>query len=399
MAKATLGIFRWQARNTLGEKEKGILIAKNVEQAKKQLFQRGLTPMRVYKNYGFHSPPSLAEISDVFNTLSVLLLAKIPLKTALQLLLQNCQHLQIYRWLTQLIQDLNAGFSFSQALSKQNLYTNTQEIQLIRVGELTGKLASLCGEIAKNKQQKLALQRKIQKILLYPIMVLGIALCLTLALLLFVVPQFAQMYANHPNALPLMTKALLFLSQFLWDHGVILTTIIGIFSGAVKIFLPAFLPKIVRDLLAHAPIFSQLFPLIRLHFVAENLAIMLKAGIPLKDALQSFLSQEKNTDDPILRKEIRHIIKCLSQGYAFSASLGTATFPLQAQQMIQVGEKTGNLVLMLENIANDAKNKLTHRIDLLSQLLEPALMLMIGGLIGLTMLGMYLPIFDMGAMV
>lgn len=397
MTKLNLILFQWQARNTFGEKQKGKMIAENKQQVKNRLFQQGLTPLRLTRHYHFHSHPNSQQIYEFFHQLSLLLVANIPLKTALSLLQQDCQHLLLHHWLTGLIQDLNAGFSFSHALIKQGKYINAQDIQLIKVGELTGKLAPLCANIAQNKQQKQQLQRKLQKILLYPVVVLSIALCLTLALLLFVVPQFSQIYTNHPNALPAITKVLLFLSQFLWDKGGYILIISSILLVIITLFMPRLFSKITRYFLQHAPIFASLFPLARQHFVAENLAIMLQAGIPLKEALQSFLSQTTPFTDPIIIKEIQRVIQRLSQGYAFSASLTSAIFPHQSQQMLKIGEKTGNLALMLKHIAKDAHNKLSHRIDLLTQLLEPILMLIIGGLIGLTMLGMYLPIFDMGA--
>ena len=103
--------------------------------------------------------------------------------------------------------------------------------------------------------------------------------------------------------------------------------------------------------------------------------------------------------DWLLIEEVQSILHWLQQGYAFSASVSGHIFPLAAQQMLQVGEQSGQLPKMLQFIANDHQQQLDYQIDLLSQMLEPLLMVIIGGLIGLIMLGMYLPIFNMGALV
>ncbi len=112
---------------------------------------------------------------------------------------------------------------------------------------------------------------------------------------------------------------------------------------------------------------------------------------------QKVTPPEGNREEP-LQQEIAESLQLLQQGYSFSQSVSSRWFPQQAQQMLLVGEKSGCLGQILQHIADNYQQQLNHQIDLLSQLLEPMLMLLIGGLIGAVMLGMYLPIFDMGAM-
>lgn len=130
---------------------------------------------------------------------------------------------------------------------------------------------------------------------------------------------------------------------------------------------------------------------------------MLHAGVPLNQALQSFLPTDKPDaairHDVALTQEVQYILQGIQRGFTFSACVGVTLFPMQAQQMIQVGEQAGKLPLMLQHIADNYQRQLDHKIDLLSQMLEPLLMLIIGGIIGLIMLGMYLPIFNMGSLI
>ena len=303
--------------------------------------------------------------------------------------------------------------AFSQALEKQHLgkqhtYLTYQDRQLIRVGEMTGKLPSVCHEIAQHKQQALALQRKIRKILLYPVLVLGISLILTALLLLFIVPQFAAMYDNSSAQLPTFTQVLFTLSQGLqdyWLHLLICITLTILFIRARLKHSPWFNRQKIR-LINAMPVLNRIVQLSRLVGFSRSLFLMLQAGVPLNQALQSFLPQNPSWQrspnvqgDWLLIEEVQSILHWLQQGYAFSASVSGHIFPLAAQQMLQVGEQSGQLPKMLQFIANDHQQQLDYQIDLLSQMLEPLLMVIIGGLIGLIMLGMYLPIFNMGALV
>ena len=328
-------------------------------------------------------------------------------------MLQHCTNIALNSWLRQLLKDIESGLAFSQALEKQHLgkqhaYLTYQDRQLIRVGEMTGKLPTVCHEIAQHKQQALALQRKIRKILLYPVLVLGISLILTALLLLFIVPQFAEMYDNSSAPLPTFTQVLLTLSQGLQDYWLpllICMTLTILFIRARLKYSPWFNRQKIR-LINATPVLNRIVQLSRLVGFSRSLFLMLQAGVPLNQALQSFLPQHPSWQrspnvqgDWLLIEEVQSILHWLQQGYAFSASVSGHIFPLAAQQMLQVGEQSGQLPKMLQFIANDHQQQLDYQIDLLSQMLEPLLMVIIGGLIGLIMLGMYLPIFNMGALV
>lgn len=175
------------------------------------------------------------------NQLATLLSSAIPLKNALHILQDNCTQLGLHQWLSALIELIESGLPFSQSLEIQGKYLNFQEIQLIQVGEMTGKLAEVCTKIAERRTQSLTLQRKLQKIMLYPAMVLGISLSLTLILLLFVVPQFAEMYGENSAELPTLTAVLLAMSQFLQHHFVALMIACSFAIFMLKMALKHFL--------------------------------------------------------------------------------------------------------------------------------------------------------------
>ena len=390
--------FRWRALNALQRQQSGILLADNSEQAEALLFARGLQQIKLQRNWRLPSSVGNVEISEFMQQMAILLQASLPLKAVLNILQQNCQTEKLLRWLNSLIYGIESGYSFSQVLEQHPQFLNERDRQLIRIGETSGKLAQLCRQIAEDKARQLALQRKLQKILLYPLMVLLISLILTVLLLLFVVPQFAEMYQQNQQQLPLFTQILLQLSEILQHYGGRLAILFGLLVVASGRFYRRnrrfryILQRIVQKI----PLFGRLNQLNHLVDSSRNLALMLNAGIPLNRALQTFLKQQ-NREEP-LQQEIAESLQLLQQGYSFSQSVSSRWFPQQAQQMLLVGEKSGCLGQMLQHIADNYQQQLNHQIDLLSQLLEPMLMLLIGGLIGAVMLGMYLPIFDMGAM-
>ena len=408
-----LKLFNWRGTNRLQQKQKGTIVAESAVIAQQPLMSRGLQHIKLQQNWQLNSKPKNAEVCALLSQLATLLQAAVPLKNSLQILLQHCTNIALNSWLRQLLKDIESGLAFSQALEKQHLgkqhtYLTYQDRQLIRVGEMTGKLPTVCHEIAQHKQQALALQRKIRKILLYPVLVLGISLILTALLLLFIVPQFAAMYDNSSAQLPTFTQVLLTLSQGLqdyWLHLLICMTLTTLFIRARLKHSPWFNRQKSRFINA-MPVLNRIVQLSRLVGFSRSLFLMLQAGVPLNQALQSFLPQNPSWQrspnvqgDWLLIEEVQSILHWLQQGYAFSASVSGHIFPLAAQQMLQVGEQSGQLPKMLQFIANDHQQQLDYQIDLLSQMLEPLLMVIIGGLIGLIMLGMYLPIFNMGALV
>ncbi|EDJ90500.1 TPA: type II secretion system F family protein [Haemophilus influenzae 10810] len=403
----TKKLFYYQGSNALNQKQKGSIIADTKQQAHFQLISCGLTHIKLQQNWQFGTKPKNSEISELLNQLATLLQSAIPLKNSLQILQQNCTQIVLNEWLERLLQSIESGLAFSQAIEQQGKYLTQQEIQLIQVGEMTGKLSVVCKRIATHRSQSLALQRKLQKIMLYPSMVLGISLLLTLALLLFIVPQFAEMYSGNNAELPTITAILLSISNFLKQNiGILLFFVLSFF-----LFYYFYLKRQTwfhqkkNQLISIMPIFGTIQKLSRLVNFSQSLQIMLQAGVPLNQALDSFLPRTQTwqtktlVNDIVLDKEVRSILQWVSQGYAFSDSVSSDLFPMEAQQILQIGEQSGKLALMLEHIVDNYQEKLNHQIDLLSQMLEPLMMVIIGSLIGIIMMGMYLPIFNMGSVI
>ncbi|AKD37946.1 putative type IV pilin secretion protein [Pasteurella multocida subsp. multocida OH4807] len=401
-----LKLFRWHGLNRLNHKQKGMIIAENRDFARQILFQRGFRQLTLQRNWVFWRKANHVELCDFWIQLSLLLHAAVPLKESLQILQQRCVNITLYQWLTSLLAGLESGLSFPEALEQSPYGVTKQEKQMIAMSQLTGTLAQTCKQIAQQRQKTLALQRKVQKILLYPMLVLSISVLLTVLLLLFIVPQFAEIYGTQP--LPLFTSILFVLSDGLHQYGLQMMLISGLVMLLIRLQLTrsSWLRQKKVSFISSLPLLSHVVQLHRLVYFTRHVSLMLNAGIPLEQALHCFLPNRKswqvkqNEDaDPVLAAEVRFILSQIKAGYAFSDSVSGVLFTDSAQQMLQVAEKSGKLPMVLHYVADNAQQQLEHQLDLLAQLLEPLLMLIIGGLIGMIILGMYLPLFNMSMVI
>lgn len=391
--------FRWKATNRFGQVQIGKLLAKNNEEVEQFLLNKGYTPIYIRRNFIFPKPPKQEEITQFLMQLSLLVNAAMPLKQSLVMLLENIENIKLYLWLQSVLQLIESGFSFSAALEKQACYLSNQELQLIKMAEQSGKLGVILTNLAKAREKTEKLKKKVKKILFYPLMILGISLSLSIGMLLFIVPQFAALYQTKDKSLPLITEVLFFFSDLLNNHAANLLLMSFLF--VVVLFIlnnkTNVIQKLKSQLLARLPVFSEIVQQSRVVFFTQNVALMLNAHIRLDQVLASFINPK--SDDWILQKEIQHIQRVLQQGYSFAEGLNPMVFTNQAVQMISVGEKSGKLATMCEQVSDIYQQKLDYKIDMLSQLLEPMLMLVMGMIVGTIIVGLYLPIFDMGTLI
>lgn len=390
--------YYWKGTNRFGQIQHGKQLAKNREQLEQQLQQQGYSQLKIRHNIVLPKAPKAEEITQTLNQISLLLNAKIPLNHALLMILQNCTQIKLYQWLNQLIQQLEKGFSFSIAIEQSKKYLSVQEIQLIKMGETSGELPTILSKLVKSRHNAETLQKKIKKILFYPVIVLFISLSLSLLLLVFIVPQFAELYGTKQKSLPLITDLLFTLSTFLTENTLfiflITTSIIILILSIKNTFC---FNRLKQKTVAKLPVFNQIIHHARIIYFCQNCALMLQSHLRIDAILNAFLHAKKS--DITLHNEVELMLKRLQQGYRLHEGLSPTVFGNDVIQMVAIGEKSGNLAEMLNHISEIYQQRLNYQIDLLSQLLEPMLMLIMGVIVGTIIVGLYLPIFDMGTLV
>ena len=391
--------FHWKAVNRFQQKQKGKLLAQNQEELEQRLIKKGFQQIKISRNFIFPKNPKSEEVTQLISQLALLINAKLSLKQALSLILENTQNIKIYLWLEEIIRSIELGYSFSTSLENLNRYLDSQEIQLIKMGEMSGKLGIILENIAKSRSESEKLFSKVKKIMFYPVMVLVIALTLSIGMLVLIVPKFAELYSAKDKTLPFITEVLFFLSNLLIDNYTFMLFLF-VLSGILLSFLAkktTIITKIKYHILSNFPVFKNIIAQSRIIYFTQNVALMLNASLRLDLILETFLSNKQA--DPILQKECQSVLTLIKQGYAFSECLNTDVFESQTVQMLSVGERSGKLAEMSEYVSQIYKKKLDDQLDILSQLLEPALMVILGGIVGTIIVGLYLPIFDMGSLV
>ena len=391
--------FHWKAVNRFQQKQKGKLLAQNQEELEQRLIKKGFQQIKISRNFIFPKNPKSEEVTQLISQLALLINAKLPLKQALSLILENTQNIKLYLWLEEIIRSIELDYSFSTSLENLNRYLDSQEIQLIKMGEMSGKLGIILENIAKSRSESEKLFSKVKKIMFYPVMVLVIALTLSIGMLVLIVPKFAELYSAKDKTLPFITEVLFFLSNLLIDNYTFMLFLF-VLSGILLSFLAkktTVITKIKYHILSNFPVFKNIIAQSRIIYFTQNVALMLNASLRLDLILETFLSNKQA--DPILQKECQSVLTLIKQGYAFSECLNTDVFESQTVQMLSVGERSGKLAEMSEYVSQIYKKKLDDQLDILSQLLEPALMVILGGIVGTIIVGLYLPIFDMGSLV
>ena len=391
--------FHWKAVNRFQQKQKGKLLARNQDELEQRLIKKGFQQIKISRNFILPKNPKSEEVTQLISQLALLINAKLPLKQALSLILENTQNIKLYLWLEEIIRSIELGYSFSTSLENLNRYLDSQEIQLIKMGEMSGKLGIILENIAKSRSESEKLFSKVKKIMFYPVMVLVIALTLSIGMLVLIVPKFAELYSAKDKTLPFITEVLFFLSNLLIDNYTFMLFLF-VLSGILLSFLAkktTIITKIKYHILSNFPVFKNIIAQSRIIYFTQNVALMLNASLRLDLILETFLSNKQA--DPILQKECQSVLTLIKQGYAFSECLNTDVFESQTVQMLSVGERSGKLAEMSEYVSQIYKKKLDDQLDILSQLLEPVLMVVLGGIVGTIIVGLYLPIFDMGSLV
>ena len=391
--------FHWKAVNRFQQKQKGTLLARNQTELEQRLIKKGFQQIKISRNFILPKNPKSEEVTQLISQLALLINAKLPLKQALSLILENTQNIKLYLWLEEIIRSVELGYSFSTSLENLNCYVESQEIQLIKMGEISGKLGIILENIAKSRSESEKLFSKVKKIMFYPVMVLVVASTLSIGMLVLIVPKFAELYSAKDKTLPFITEVLFFLSNLLIDNYTFMLFLF-VLSGILLSFLAkktTIITKIKYHILSNFPVFKNIIAQSRIIYFTQNVALMLNASLRLDLILETFLSNKQA--DPILQKECQSVLTLIKQGYAFSECLNTDVFESQTVQMLSVGERSGKLAEMSEYVSQIYKKKLDDQLDILSQLLEPALMVILGGIVGTIIVGLYLPIFDMGSLV
>lgn len=395
--------FEWKGLNRDGKKTGGELKGTTVAEIKSQLKQQGVNPKVVRKKASplFSRNPDIKamDIAMVTRQIATMLAAGVPLVTTIEMLGRGHEKQKMRELLGTVLSEIQSGIPLSDSLRPHRRYFDDLYVDLVAAGEHSGSLDAVFDRIATYREKAEQLKSKIKKAMFYPAAVVVVAILVTTLLLLFVVPQFEEIFNSFGAELPAFTQFIIGISRFLQSSWYIFFAAIVI---SIWLFIRAHRnSQVVRDrvdeLVLKIPVIGNILHKAAMARFSRTLATTFAAGVPLIDGMESAAGASGNA---VYRKALLKVRQEVMAGMQMNVAMRTTgLFPDMLIQMVMIGEESGSLDNMLNKVANIYEMQVDDAVDGLSSLIEPIMMVVIGTLVGGLIVGMYLPIFQMGNVV
>lgn len=403
MAK-TPDIYMWSGADRRGQSTKGEISATSISEAKNLLRRKGVSATKVRKVSKplFGRGGEKVNAQDICVTsrqIATMLGAGVSLIQTIEMISQGHPKLSMRKMLTEISNEVKAGNPLSNSLRKHSDYFDDLYCDLVETGEQSGALETIYDRIATYKEKAEALKSKIKKAMFYPVAVVVVAFIVTTILLVFVVPQFEEIFNGFGAELPAFTLFVLAISRFVQDYGIFLGAgmfAFGVLFGRAHRKSLALRDKVDVQILK-IPVIGEILKKAAVARFTRTLSTTFAAGVPLIGALDSAAGASGNA---VFRDAILFIKKEVAGGLQMNSAMrATGVFPDMVTQMIAIGEESGAVDEMLSKIATIYEAEVDDMVDGLTSLLEPMIMAVLGVVIGGLIIAMYLPIFQMGNVV
>jgi len=393
--------FTFEGKNIETERlVRGEVVAKDEEEARKRLQRRGIRPLRISKVKTARKRRITQEDITVFTRqLATMMKAGLPLMQAFEIVARGHSNPSMTEMLMQVRSDVEQGSALGKSFSKYPKYFDRFYCNLVSAGESGGVLESLLDKLAVYKEKTQAIKKKVKTALTYPIAIIVVAIALIFIMMMFVLPAFKEVYANMGAELPRLTQLVMSLSDLFVDYGwiMIILLIVSAF-GLYKLHekSPTF-QKRIDALILRLPVFGTIVRKATIARWARTTSTLFAAGVPLVEVLDSVAGASGN----ILYEEATQDIRAkVTQGLSLTSSMqSTDMFPNMVIQMAAIGEESGSLDDMLNKAAEFYEDEVDNSVSRLSHLMEPIIMVVLGSLIGILLIAMYLPLFNLGNVV
>jgi type IV pilus assembly protein PilC len=344
-------------------------------------------------NLGMLSKVKLQDISRFTRQFAAMTSAGLPLIQCMDILASQTENKQLAAAIRQISADIQGGSSLADALGKQNKIFNTLYCNMVAAGEASGNLDGVLIRLAEYQEKSMRLVRKIKGAMTYPLILSIVAVGGTFLLLTFVVPKFAEMFADFGGELPLPTRVVMALSSFLQKY--ILGILAAIIAGAfllMRYYKTENGAMVIDSIKLRLPILGDLERKSAVSRFSQTLSTLLASGVSILDALSI---TAKTAGNKVLEKGLYVTLEKITGGQTIAEPLSqTGVFPPMVIHMIAVGEKTGDLAGMLSKISLFYEEEVDAAVDALTALLEPIMIIVMGVVIGGMLIAMYLPMFD-----
>ena len=399
-------VYKWVAETPRGRTIKGTIEAPNERLVKAQLRRRRLKllklkeqPKDIFENVSFLQPKVKPKDIVIFTRqFSTMIDAGLPIVQGLNILAEQTENKTFRRILREIVKDVEGGLSLGEAFSKHPQVFDKLYVSLISAGEAGGILETILQRLAAYLEKLEKLKSQIKGALTYPIVVIIIAILVLAIIMVFVIPVFEKMFSEAGMPLPLPTQMVINFSNFVRSHvHYIFGSIVAFFVLLKQIRKTKKGKKYTDALLLRFPVFGDLIKKSVIARFSRTLGTMVRSGVPILDALDIV---SRTAGNAVVEEAILDVKAGVSEGFTLAEVLTEhEIFPPMVVQMIGVGETSGALDSMLEKLADFYEEEVDAAVDALSSLIEPLLMVFLGGTIGSIVISMYLPIFQMASVV
>ena len=401
-ANTANNVFVWEGKDRKGAKVKGESNGNSVALVKADLRRQGIKPSKVRKKpkplFGGAAGKAISakDISVFARQLSTMMSAGVPLVQSFDIAARGNDNPRMQDLLLSIKADIESGSTMAEALAKYPLQFDELFCNLVQAGEHAGILEDLLDKIATYKEKVESIKGKIKKALYYPAAIVVVAFVITAILLIFVIPQFAEMFSSFGADLPALTQFVVDASDVFINYWYM---IFGIAIGGVFGFIElnrrsTTVNHAVQRLSLKAPIFGPILEKAAIARFARTLSTMFSAGVPLVEAMTSVAGATGNIVFSDATLKMRDEV---STGQQLNISMRQANlFPNMVVQMVAIGEEAGSIDAMLSKVADIYEEEVDDAVDAISSLMEPVIMVVLGVLIGGMVIAMYLPIFKLG---
>lgn len=399
-----LTTYDWIALDKRGKRMKGDMAAKNATLVKAELRRQGMNPQTVKerKKPLFGSTGSTVKPRDVAifsRQIATMMASGVPMVQSFEIIADGQKNVRFKNMLTDVKQTIEGGSALHEALAKYPVEFDELYRNLVHAGEASGVLDTVLDTVATYKERTEAIKAKIKKALFYPVMVLAVALLVSMIMLLFVVPVFAQTFKDAGAELPAPTQIVINASEFMKAYWWVV--IGGIVGGVIALVMAKkrslkfahFLDRVMLKI----PVIGNILRQSAIARFARTLGVTFRAGVPLVEALDAVAGA---TGSVVYGDAVKQMREDVAVGHQLQLSMRqTGVFPNMVVQMTAIGEESGALDHMLFKVAEFYEEEVNNAVDTLATLLEPLIMVILGVLVGGMVISLYLPIFKLAATV
>ncbi|MBI5379420.1 MAG: type II secretion system F family protein [Nitrospirae bacterium] len=396
--------FRYEGRTRQGTVQRGEVAAASREEAIALLRRQQILPTVVKpkaKGFELKLPGIGGRVSDKDLTVftrqfATMIDAGLPLVQCLEILSQQTENKTLAKVITQIRQDVESGATLTDALKKHPKVFNDLYVNMTSAGEAGGILDTILNRLAAHIEKVMKLKKRVKSAMIYPAVVIGVAVAVLAIIMIFVIPVFAKMYEGFGATLPLPTQIVVSASNFVasWmGGGIVLGSIILLAVGIRLAYKTQKGRMIIDRLLLRLPIVGILIRKVAVAKFTRTLGTLISSGVPILDGLQIVARTAGNR---VIEKAVVETRQSVSEGKTLADPLSASkVFPPMVTSMIAVGESTGALDTMLGKIADFYEEEVDVAVANLTSLLEPVMIVFLGTTVGGIVISMYLPIFKL----